>query len=100
MALITKNELIATTNLVRKHQFEAKNNHNLRKMQEAADKGENYIIFSREELNNEFMAWLVKETFTVYGLLKATTNQWQRINNPSYTFDIISYDAFMIIWEE
>lgn len=97
---ISKKDLITATNCARKYHFESKYEALLKKMQEAADKGENYIIFSREELNNEFMAWLVKETFTVYGLLKATTNQWQRINNPSYTLDIISYDAFMIIWEE
>ena len=97
MAKIKKNELIATTNLVKEHQFEARNSHNLRKMHEAAEQGENYVIFDEMDLSNEFIMWLYKEKFRVCGLNDTEfKNFWEYIDDPNY---VGAYRTIRISWE-
>lgn len=97
MALITKNELIATTNLVKEHKFEARNSHNLRKMREAAEQGENYIIFDEMDLSNEFIMWLYKEKFRVCGLNSLSFIEiWENIDDPN---NIGAYHTIKVSWE-
>lgn len=96
--MITKNELIATTKLVQKHQFEARNSHNLRKMRETAEQGENYIIFDEMDLSNEFIMWLYKEKFRVYGLSSFSfTKIWENIDDPN---NIGAYRTIRVSWED
>lgn len=95
--MITKSELIATTNLGKEYQFEARNSHNLRKMREAAEQGENYIIFNEMDLSNEFIMWLYKEKFKIYGLNDTEfKNFWECIDDPNY---IGAYRTIKISWE-
>ena len=97
MALITKNELIATTNLVKEHNFEARNSHNLRKMREAAERGENYIFFDQIDLSNEFIMWLYKEKFRICGLSSFSFAKiWERIDDPN---NIGAYRTIRVSWE-
>ena len=97
MALITKNELIAITNLVKEHQFEARNSHSLRKMREAADNGEYFVTFETTDLSYEFIMWVYKEKFKVCGLNDTEfKNFWECIDDPNY---VGAYRTIRVSWE-
>ena len=97
MALITKESLIETTKYIKDFQFEARHSNLIRQMQEAANEGKDYVTFEQRNLSDEFIAWLCKEKFQVYGLDDSGfIKYWERIND----FTCIgAYYTIRISWE-
>lgn len=97
MALITKSKLIERTKLVNEIKFGDKHHNLLSQMQNAADNGEYFVTFKTTDLSNEFIVWLYKEKFKIYGLNDMEfTNYWECIDDPNY---VGAYRTIRISWE-